>query len=430
MTKHTGGAGAFYSYITLGLGRRMGMAGGILAVVSYNALQIGVYGLLGQQVSDAAAELAGIDLPWWLFVFVAITLVWLVGRRGIDVGARILGVLLIAETAILALLVVAVIAKGGAEGLSVATFTPSAMFAPGMFGVLAFAFAAFMGVESTALYRPEARDPERSIPRATYGAVIFMGLFYCLVVWAIVQAFGDEGVLAAAEADPASLFFVAIEQFVGTWAKDVMYVLIMTSVLASQIAFHNAINRYTFTLARDGLLPRPLTHSHPRYGSPAAAGAVQSVLAAVVVGAFALLGADPYNDLLLKVNTPGVVGIIGLQAITSAAVVAYFVRRRHTVRARAAIICGALAAVLLALAVSLLVSHISLLTNAVGLINVILVGIVPLTLIIGFVAAEVLRRRRPDVYANIGGLHAEDGHLPPIEPTDEELDHQPEESAR
>ena len=61
MTKHTGGAGAFYSYITLGLGRRLGMASGILAVVSYNALQIGVYGLLGQQVHDAVERLAGID---------------------------------------------------------------------------------------------------------------------------------------------------------------------------------------------------------------------------------------------------------------------------------------------------------------------------------------------------------------------------------
>ena len=47
------------------------MGAGILAVVSYNALQIGVYGLLGQQVSDAVSQLAGVDLPWWLFVFVA-----------------------------------------------------------------------------------------------------------------------------------------------------------------------------------------------------------------------------------------------------------------------------------------------------------------------------------------------------------------------
>jgi amino acid transporter len=418
MTRHTGGAGAFYSYITLGLGRKWGMASGILAVVSYNALQIGVYGLLGQQIEDAVETLTGVHLPWWVFVFAAIIVVWQVGRRGVDVGARLLGVLLIAETAILALLVVAVLVQGGADGLSGASFTPSAVFSPGMFGVLAFSFAAFMGFESTALYRPEARDPERTIPRATYAAVVFMGLFYALVVWAVIQAFGNEAVFAVAGADPATVFFVAIETYVGAWASDVMYILIVTSVLASQIAFHNAINRYTFTLARDGLLPAPLAHTHPRFGSPSTAGATQSILAAAIIAMFALAGADPYTDLLLIVNTPGILGILLLQAITSGAVVAYFVRRRHTIRARFSTACAAVATVLLAFAVVLLARHIDLLTGAGLTINLFLVAVVPVTLLLGWAGAAVLKARNPSVYANIGGLHTEDGHVPAPEPVD------------
>ena len=47
-----------------------------------------------------------------------------------------------------------------------------------------------------------------------------------------------------------------------------------------------------------------------------------------------------------------------------------------------------------------------------------LVGIVPVTLLIGVIAARVLKARRPAVYAGIGGAHAEDGHLPPAEPVD------------
>lgn len=420
MTKHTGGAGAFYSYITLGLGRTAGMAAGILAVVAYNALQIGVYGLLGVQTSDAVAKFTGVKLPWWLLVLIAMAIVWFVGRRGIDVGAKILGVLLVLEAAILALLVIAVIAKGGAHGLSAASFSPSAVFAPGMPGVLAFAFAAFMGFESTALYRPEARDPERTIPRATYAAVTFMGLFYCLVVWAIIQAYGDPEVLDAAGGDAANMFFLAIERYVGPWASDAMYLLIVTSVLASQIAFYNAITRYTFNLARDGLLPARLAHAHPRFGSPAIAGTAQTVLALIVVGAFAIAGADPYLDLLLKVNTPGVVGIILLQAITAFAVVAYFYRRRHTVSARPAIVCALFGGILLLAAVYVLVTHIDLLTNAPLRTNVFLVGIVPVTLLITGIAAQVLKRRRPQVYAGIGGVHPEDGHIPAPEPADDE----------
>ncbi|HEY5878106.1 MAG TPA: amino acid transporter, partial [Nakamurella sp.] len=125
---------------------------------------------------------------------------------------------------------------------------------------------------------------------------------------------------------------------------------------------------------------------------------MQSILAAVVIAGFAIAGADPYTDLLMKVNTPGVVGIIGLQALTSIAVVAYFWRRRHTVRAAFATACAALAAVLLTAAVIALAANIELLTAADTATNVMLVGIVPLTLLAAAVAARVLKARRPQVY--------------------------------
>lgn len=420
MARHTGGAGAFYSYVTLGLGRPAGIAAGILAVVAYNALQIGVYGLLGQQIHDAVEQFTGRDLPWWLLAFAAMIVVWSVGRRGIDVGARLLGVLLIAETAILALLVVAVVVHGGAAGLSGASFTPDAVFTPNIVGVLAIAFAAFMGFESTALYRPEARDPERTIPRATYLSVTFMGLFYCAVVWAFIQAFDSAELIATAQADPASMFFVAIERYVGPWAADLMYVLIITSVLASQIAFHNAITRYCFNLARDGVLPAALARTHPRFGSPATAGAWQTALAAAVIGICALIGADPYLDVLLKVNTPGIVGIIALLALTSAAVVAYFTARRRTVRATGTIAIAALATVLLTGALVLLATNIDLLTNAGPATNALLVGVVPAVFAGGLLVAGRMRRTRPEVYARIGAAHPVDDVRPTAGPADDE----------
>ncbi len=45
-----------------------------------------------------------------------------------------------------------------------------------MGSVLALAFGAFIGFEATAIYREEARTPNRTVPRATYVAVGFLGL--------------------------------------------------------------------------------------------------------------------------------------------------------------------------------------------------------------------------------------------------------------
>ncbi|RVX42007.1 amino acid/polyamine/organocation transporter (APC superfamily) [Nonomuraea polychroma] len=403
MTRHTRGAGAFYAYITLGLGRTFGAAAGMLAVISYNALHIGVYGLLGTQFAAAFTRFTGHTAPWWLFAGVGIVLVWALGRRGIDVGAKVLGVLLAAETLILALLVVAVLVQGGNGGLTAGTFSADALSQPSMLAIFGFCFAAFMGFESTALYRGEARRPDRTIPRATFAAVAFLALFYCLVGWAVVQAFGDAEVVAAAAADPAGLFFAAMDTYVGGWASDIMYVLVLTSVLASQLAFHNAINRYAFSLAHDGLLPGVLGRSHPRFLSPANAGAVQSVLAAVVVAAFAIAGGDPYLQLLLLVNTPGVLGVMVLQVLTSAAVLAYFLRRRSVRGARAAMAFAALATVLLALALWSIVAQIALLTGAGTATNAFLITLVPAVLAVGVGWSFYLKNRRPGVHALIGG---------------------------
>ncbi|MFB8003301.1 APC family permease [Nocardia sp. NPDC056000] len=404
MTRHIGGAGAFYSYITLGLGKTVGLASGVLAVVSYNALQIGVYGLMAVQTQAAIDRLFGIHVDWPILALSAIAIVWFVGRRGVDVGAKFLGVLLIAETAILLVLAVSVVLKGGANGITLTSFTPDAAFAPGMAGVLSFTFAAFMGFESTAVYRAEARDPDRTIPRATYFAVAFMALFYCFIVWSIVQAFGDANVQAAAQQDTAGLFFTAIEQYVGVWSSDVMSVLIVTSALASQIAFHNAINRYTLSLARDGVLPKWLDRTHPTLKSPNRAGALQTVLAAVIVIGFAIAKADPYRRLLIFVNTPGIVGVIALQALTAIAVVAYFVNKKAVSVERVGVIAASLGAIALGIALFLVIWYINLPTATTGTTNAILIGVVPFVMILGAAAAVWFRRYRPTAYAAIGGF--------------------------
>lgn len=83
----------------------------------------------------------------------------------IELSGRILGVLLIAEVIIVLVLDAVVIGGGGGpEGYSTGIFTPSAILteAPG-FAVLS-AILSFIRFEGTAVFRDEAKDPERTIP--------------------------------------------------------------------------------------------------------------------------------------------------------------------------------------------------------------------------------------------------------------------------
>jgi amino acid transporter len=393
MSRHVRSAGAFYAYITRGLGRRAGIGAALLALVGYNGMEIGVYGLLGTAARDTADALFGAHVPWLPVSLVGLLLIGWAGYRSIDFGAKLLGVLLVAETGILVLLAGAVLVKGGAGGLSAASFAPDNVMVPGMVAVLAFAFAAFTGFESTVIYRREARDPARTVPRATYLAIGFLGLFYAFIVWTVIQAFGDAQVIAAAGANPAALFFSAITTYL-------MRVLIVTSVLASLLAFHNAINRYGLALAEEGILPKALARVHPRHRSPYVAGIAQTVLGAIVVLAFAAVGADPYMQLLLWVNTPGMLALMLLQLLAALAVPFYFRRISHSEGVLRTVVAPVVAAVLLAGAIALVVSHLDQFTGASTTVNTILAALVPAVLVIGLVLARWLRRARPEVYAN------------------------------
>lgn len=414
MTTHVRALGGFYTYITEALGKAVGLGSSFVALFSYNALQIGLYGLMGAQGHDLLKKEFGADVPWWVIALVGIVAVYGVAFRGVDVGAKVLGVLLGLETLILLAFAVAVLVQGGADGVTFGTFSPNALLSPGLLGVLGFGFAAFMGFESTALYREEARTPERTIPRATYISVAFMAVFYGFVVWAVIVAVGEAHVQEAAAADTAGLVFQQAGLYLGPWAELTMYLLIITSVYASQLAFHNAINRYTFSLARDGALPAAL-HRTNRFGSPAVSGAVQTAIALVVVLFFAAINGDPYLQLLLWVNSPGVIGIIALQVLTCAAVVVFFVRHRELARRWYVIPCAVVGGAAMVVVLSLLCGNLGLLTGAGPAVNGVILVLVPAVFLVGVVLAAVWRRTRPAVYARIGG--AENRADSPIVPT-------------
>ncbi|MDQ0827617.1 amino acid transporter [Arthrobacter sp. B2I5] len=403
MTRHVKASGGFYTYISISLGKTVGLASAILAIVSYNCLQIGVYGLFAVQTYDMLRVLFGLDAPWPAIALAAVVAVWFLGYRGIDVGAKVLGVLLVAETGILAVMGVGILGSGGAHGISMESLNPGQALGPGVLAILGICFAAFMGFESTVLYRSEARNPDKSVPRAMYIAVAFMSVFYAFIVWTVIQAFGDDQVVEAAGELSGGMFFQTIGQYVGPWAETAMYVLIVTSVYASQLAFHNAINRYVYMLAKDGVLPAFLGRTHHRFRSPHRAGQLQTLLAAVVITICAIVNADPYQQLLIWVNTPGIFGIVGLQGLVSVAAFLYL--RRNPAAANKLLAPLSLVSAILLFGVVLLIAlNIELLTAADPVTNTVLILVTPVVFAAGLLAARWVRRRRPATFARIGSF--------------------------
>ncbi|KTS78877.1 amino acid transporter, partial [Microbacterium testaceum] len=148
MTRHVPRPGAFFTYIGYGLGRPSGLAAAWTAILTYTTIQVAVYGYVGYLLEITVVSVGGPDLPWWLYALATVALVGVLGYRHIDLSSKVLGILLIAEVAIVLVLVGAVVVNGGPEGLSLAPFEP-ANIASGSPGVgLMFAIAAFIGFEA------------------------------------------------------------------------------------------------------------------------------------------------------------------------------------------------------------------------------------------------------------------------------------------
>ena len=397
MSRHVVDAGAFYAYVSKGLGTPVGVGAAGLALLTYTAIQAAIYGLAGATAQGLSTQYGGPDLPWWVWAFLLMAVVGLLGYRNIDVGTKVLGVLLTLEIGVIAVVAVAVLAQGGADGIDVRSFTPSAFFsgAPGI--SIMFAVASFIGFEATAIYGEEARNPRRTVPLATYLAVVLIGAFYALSSWAIVLAFGSDGVVAAAQADTAGLVFTAAAEYVSPVVADVMLVLLLTSLFAALLAFHNAISRYLFALGRQGMAPDVLSRTHVRHASPHVGSLAQTGTAFVVVAVFAVAGSDPVLQLFTWMSGLATVSILLLMVLTSVAVLAFFARSRVDRRAWHTRVAPALGTLGLLGIVGLVLANFTTLISGDAVLATVLLAVIAAAFALGVVVALVRRPRRTPV---------------------------------
>jgi amino acid transporter len=146
-----------------------------------------------------------------------------------------------------------------------------------------------------------------------------------------VTGWGQTGSAQAVAAQFAgkteSAFYPLTSQYFGASLTDAFKVLIVTSSFACATAFYNTSARYMFSMARERLLPSAFSKTHDEHGSPHRASMVVTVMVLLwIVGFTASDSSD--SAALLKLGTwvplVGVLGILFVQALASAAIVRYF----------------------------------------------------------------------------------------------------------
>ncbi len=359
MARELPSAGAFYTYVTRGLGPRAGFVTGGLMFVAYALLPPAEVGLIGSYLQTTFRAEFSTNIPWWLIGLVPAALMVLLAFEGIRSSLRTALVLFAIEVAIVLTLAIIVVGSGGEDGLSLQPLNPAS--SPNGFSGLTtgFVFAAlsFVGFEAAATLGDESRSPRSYVPRAVLLSVLAVGGLYVFCVWAEVNGLGAATVNAM---DGSATPWNDLAATYASWMKWPVIIASVSSMFAVMINSANGIVRILTTMGREGLLPKTLAYIDPKRHSPSHAvfaTGVFTVVTALTVGAFSGGLGDPaggsnvygYLGFLLTL------GILPVYVLTNLAAARYFAAsgRFHLLRHGILPIGGA------ALMVALLVGQIA-----------------------------------------------------------------------
>jgi amino acid transporter len=389
-------AATFYAFLARSLGPAAGVAGAAISLLSYNAVQVSLYGLIGAVMSGV------IGGAWWIWAFVAWLVVGALGVLHIGANIRVLGVILVLEIAVILLLDSTGLLNPAGGQVDAAPLLPSSLLTSGSLGgVLAFGIASFIGIESIAVYREEAVG-HRSVVIACYGTIGFLGLFYALSSWALAAAVGTDKIVDTSRDPGANLPFSVLGEQYGQIVGTLGQTLLVTGLFAALLSFHQVVARYVYSLAREGVLPANLGALGGTQGSvPIAGSAVQTLVGALGLAAFAVAGADPIAALFTWLSELSALGILVLMILTSIGVVRYFSVRGGGLDFQRGVAPACSAFALTAVLIISIVNMDSITPDAATL-RWILPGLVLLVGVAGVVVARRLRARSPVVYAGIG----------------------------
>lgn len=409
MSRKVTNSGALYAYVGRGLGMPMGLGAAGLALWAYTTVQIAVYGFFGVVFSGTVNSWWGVEIPWYWCTIGLIVLVQIFGYLRIEIGAKVLLVVMTLEWAIMLLMAFAILFTGGAgEGFAISeVWSPSNLAAAGAVVGIIFAFASMFGFESSAIYGEEARDPKKTVARATVIAITMITVFFGFTSWMLIVGYGPSTAIDAALAsleggDPAQYVFQAGETYLGSWAPVVMSIFVITSLFACTLAFHNGIARYQYTLARDGIFPKALSRTNG-HGAPHLSSFLQTATALVFIVIAVVFNADPVLVVFFWGSGVSIVALVTLYCLTGVAIIVYFRKNRDSDQsAWNTLIAPILSGLLMLYALYLIVSNFELLTGTDKGNALLLAGTAIIAFLIGLVLYAVRRRNlSPEALADL-----------------------------
>lgn len=287
LSRHVSAAGGLYSFARKGLGRDMGYMTGWLylgiAIVITPATFISAAFLVQNFFAAVAPGVTWLSSSWVWWAVILTPVVLVATYFGVQVSVQLLLSLTAIGIAAIAVLDVAVLAQGGAHGIAWSSLSPFSLHGASVSTLLlgvGLAVTAMAGSEGAVFMAEEARDANRTVPRALVGTMSLIVIFYLLTSLAVTSGLGADktdqwGVLGAGVVQTLS------DRFVSHWFGSFLLAVVAVSATTAALAFCNYVARLIFEWGRDRHLPRVFARTHRRYQTPVVAIAALAVISLI-----------------------------------------------------------------------------------------------------------------------------------------------------
>jgi len=325
-TRRIAHAGGLYTYTTRGLGPQAGFLAGWLYAIAFAVGISFVLIIAADFLSTVLTTSTSVHLGWFPLYCILLALILLIALADIRISTRVQLVFAVVGVLTILALSLAIVAKGGAGGLTWRPFDPSlSPSAHGLALAVILAFTGYIGFEAAAVLGEEASKPRRVIPRAILGTVIVATVYFIFVTWAQAVGYGVTGAGKWA-ADPTALATLS-DRYVAHWFSTLVDLVVAIDAFVAALAGVHLTARVLFAMGRDGGLPRLFAATTPRFRSPYA-GIALSVALTLVLGAWfgRHYGVGTYFALMATTASLGILFVYALVAIGG---MVFFRNARH-----------------------------------------------------------------------------------------------------